>query len=205
MRLLSSCLLLALCLTAFAEEPYSFRIMTSFKDDGKSFAGMGMSVPVKVKGKKLILTALHVVMNKNTEADEILVDYPDGWIRCRIVKLDLGYDLCLLEPRMPPPFVVDVAKSEPKPGDKVVNPNFYQTSKMVMEQGKVDENRDKLWDGKVDHFRHGSSGSPMIDKSGKLVGLGVAGTTEDNGVTLLKAICVGPKKIREFFDRSDEK
>jgi hypothetical protein len=205
MRLLSSCLLLALCLTAFAEEPYSFRIMTSFQDEGRSFVGMGMSVPVKVKGRKLILTALHVVMNKNKEADEILVDYPEGWIRCKIVRLDPGYDLCLLEPRMQPPFVVDVAKSDPKQGDDVINPNFYETNKMVIEKGKVENIRDLLWDGKISHFRHGSSGSPMIDKSGKLVGLGVAGTTEDKGATLILAICVGTKKIREFFDRSDEK
>ena len=204
MRPLSSCLLLVLCLTTFAEEPYSFRVMSEFHEDGKTYGGFGMSVPVKVKGKKLVLTALHVVMDKDKEANEIFVDLPDGWIRCKIVKTDPGYDLCLLEPRIQPPFTVEVAKADPKPGDSVTNPNFYQTNAMVLEKGKVDENRDLLWTGSILHFRHGSSGSPMMDKSGKVVGIGVAGTTEDNGITMLRAICVGAKKIREFLDRSEK-
>jgi hypothetical protein len=46
----------------------------------------------------------------------------------------------------------------------------------------------------------------MVDKSGKVVGLGVAGTaTLGDGLIFVKAICVGAKKIREFLDRSDEK
>lgn len=191
--------------TTFAGEPYSFRLMSSFQVEGRTFVGYGMSVPVKVKGKKLLLTALHVVMGNNKEADEILVDYPEGLIRCKVVKYDLGYDLCLLKPRIQPSFTIEVAKSGPKPGDEVLNPNFYKTNSMAIEKGTVDENKEKLWAGTINNFQHGSSGSPMISKDGKVVGIGIAGRTEDGGKTMLQAVCVGPEKVREFFDRSDEK
>ena len=193
--------LLLLVSVATAQDYPAYRVKAEFIFKDKTVAGQGLCVPIQVDGKKLLLTAAHVIQNdagKNSE--EILVDLPDGWIRCKVKKLDAEADLCLLEPRMPPPTTVEVDKKNNEQQQAVFNPNYYTNTAMKLETGNLMlETNDGKWIARISEYSHGSSGSPVYTKEGKLCGLGVAGYSEDGGKTMTFAIIVGRKVIAKFL------
>lgn len=204
MRKSFALLVLLLSQLGLAGEPYAFRIMSNFQEENKVTTGHGLCVPVESKGKKLILTALHVANGEGKDPSEILVDYPQGWIRCRIVRKSEELDLCLLQPMLDPPFVVKLSKNGPKNGQAVLNPNFFASMKMTTMKGMIQEKvGEKMWVGAINGFSHGSSGSPVLDEDGKIIGLSTAGVSLDGGKTMIMALFVGRDKIKEFLDRKD--
>ena len=191
MRSLLAVLLLSI--SAVAGEPYAFRISSVTDNDRKQVINHGLSVPVKYDGKKMILTALHVVAGEPTD---ILVDFPKGWIRCQIIKKDEVLDLCLLAPAIEPPWTISVSDEELKEGLEVLNPNFFARMRMVVNKGTVKERRNAHWSGEINEFANGSSGSPILDKRGKLVGVGIAMLPSKT-----MAIFVGSDEIRKFLKK----
>jgi S1-C subfamily serine protease len=195
--------ILLFTLSAFAGEPYALRLTSSDETAVSTRLKHGLAVPIKVDGKKRILTALHAVSFDSNDSTDILVDYPQGWIRCKIVKQDKELDLCLLEPTIDPPFTVQLAKEDVKTGDKVINPNFFDKRKMVMQTGVVNGTVDyaysKLTTGVIKGYSYGSSGGPILNEDGKIVGIGIAGTSVDGGITIDVAIFVNVKLINTFL------
>ena len=195
-----SVLLLLLVNVASSQEYPAYRVRSEFTLKDKTVAGNGLCVPIQVDGKKLLLTAAHVVKNdEGKNSDEILVDLPDGWIRCKIKKIDAEADLCLLEPRINPPKVVELDKKNNEQNQDVFNPNYFCSMKMKIEEGTlIIEASGGRWIAKIPEYSHGSSGSPVYTKEGKLCGLGIAGYSEDGGKTMTFAIVVGRKAISKF-------
>jgi len=193
--------LLFLSFSAAGQEFPAYKVKSDFYEKERVVSGLGLCVPIKVNGKKMLLTAGHIVRNeKGKDADEILVDFPVGWIRCKIDKIDMKMDLCLIEPRLSPSETVEMDKKDNEQKQEVVNPNFFAKMEMKVNDGviliKTQEGR---WMANIPDYGHGSSGSPIYTKNGKLCGLSVAGYSEDGGKTMLFAIIVGRNEVKEFL------
>lgn len=196
--------ILFLSLSVIAGEPYSFRITSTSELANSTVSRHGLCVPIKVDGKKLLLTAMHVVtvdIKGELDPDEVLVDFEKGWIRCKIVKKDPRLDLCLLEPAIEPPFTISISDKDAKGDDKVINPNYYAQKRMVVREGKVDGEVGPLKMATIEDFSHGSSGSPVLNSSKKLVGLSISGLSKDNGATIFRAIFVPVGLIKGFLKK----
>lgn len=196
--------ILFLCFSLLAGEPYCTRIMSNFEDkeQKKVFTGHGLCFPVKIHGKKLIITALHLTCSGEKEANDILVDFPEGWIRCKIIKKEPKHDLCLLKPSIDPPFTIEVYDKDPKENQEVINPNYFAEMKMQIKDGHIRERFGPLWTGEIEGFGHGSSGSPLIDKkTKKVVAIAIAGFSKDGGETMIRALTVGCTEIKEFLEK----
>lgn len=194
---------LFLALSALAQDYPAYRIRSDFYEADRTIIGNGMCVPMKVNGKKMILTAAHVVRNENgKDANEVVVDFPVGWIRCKVIRIDVGNDLCLLEPKISPPDTVELDKKNNEQTEVVVNPNFYAEQKMTLQNGVIlSEIPLGRWIARIEKYNHGSSGSPIFTQDGKLCGLGVAGVTPDNGKTMTFAVIVGREELSRFLTR----
>jgi hypothetical protein len=186
---------------ALSQEYPAYRIKSEFNHLDKTITGHGLCVPIKVNGKKVVVTAAHVVRDDSgKEADEIFVDLPVGWIRCKIQKIDIAMDLCILEPKISPPETVDFYKDNNKQAQEVVNPNFYSKMAMKINEGAILlAMSDGKWMASIPDYNHGSSGSPIYTKDGKLCGIGIAGFSEDGGKTMLFAIIIGNEYLRKFI------
>lgn len=205
--------LLTLTHVSFAEEKdliagssasqHAVRIMSIFETEERIVTGYGLGIPVLVNGKPMILTALHEVKDPKIEASDILVNLEDGWIKCKIVSQDQDYDLAIIEPRLKPSFVLEISTEETKEGDTVLNPNYFKDHKLILKPGKVGKHLEVLWLADIEGFSHGSSGSPILDKQGRIVGIGIAGLSNDNGKTMFKAIFVGVDKINAFIKATE--
>lgn len=190
--------------SVLAGEPYSFRITSTTELANSTVSRHGMCVPVKVDGKKMLLTALHVVtvdIKGELDPDDLLVDFDKGWIRCKIIKKDPKLDLCLIEPAIEPPFTISVSDKDAKVDDAIINPNYYAQKRMVVREGKVDGEVGPLKTATIEDFSHGSSGSPVLNSSKRLVGLSISGLSKDNGATIFRAIFVPVGLIKDFLKK----
>lgn len=196
----------AIAISALAQDYPAYRIRSDFADGDKVVTGHGLCVPMKIDGKRVVLTAAHIVKNEEgKDADEIIVDFPVGWIRCKVIKIDIEHDLCLLEPKLSPPETVELDKKNNQQTQVVVNPNFYADKKMTLQEGVIlSEIPLGRWVAKIEKFNHGSSGSPVYTKEGKLCGLGIAGVTQDGGKTMPFAVVAGREELAKFLTRKAE-
>jgi len=200
-------LLFLLCAAALGGEPFAFRVKSNFQPDKQTLCSQhGLSFPVRHDGNDYIITAAHVILYagnlaKNGEKPkEILVDFPVGWIRCEIVKLDRTFDLCVLRPAIKPPFVLNIEEKGPKEGQKIINPNFFVGMEMSMKKGKMTERIGPLWTARIEDFNHGSSGGPVLDEKGRVIALGIAMFPLEKD----KALLVGSNIITKYLKLKGE-
>lgn len=192
--------LILLVTTAWSQEYPANKMSAQFRVADRVVTGHGLCVPIKVNGKKVLLTAAHIVKNGTLDADEILVDYPVGWIRCKVIKINVEADLCLLEPMLSPEKTVKLNDKDNEEKEEVFNPNFFSKMKMQTNSGLLlTRMLNGNWMARIEDYGHGSSGSPLYTKDGKLCGLGVAGYSEDGGKTMTFAIVVGRAMIDKFL------
>ena len=207
-RKLLPLIILVLATPLVAQEYPSYLIQSQFVQEDKTITGHGMCVPIKVKGKKMLLTVAHVARNAlGKDADHIFVDFPVGWIRCKVVKICPEGDMCLLEPMLKPPHdEVDLSKKDNEEKQKVINPNYFKEKKITLREGELVIKTERgNWLANIDGFGHGSSGSPVFTPDGKLCGMGIAGVSIDGGKTMTLAVLVGTKQIKEFLTPQSEK
>jgi len=185
-----------------AQDYPAYLIRAQINQEGRVGVGFGMCVPLEVKGKRLILTAYHVTDG----AEEILVDLPVGWIRCKVVKSDKSMDLCLLEPKLEPPDKVEFFKGEMAMQQEVINPNYFANKKMTLQPGMLmGRTASGNWVARIEGFGIGSSGSPVYAKNGKLCGISSAGVVINGDTSNMAfAILIGIERIKEFLSRKTE-
>jgi len=206
------CFLLNLSFVSLAEETliaessanrHAVRIMSIFETEERVSTNYGLGVPILVNENPMILTALHAVKDPKIDATDILVRLEDGWIKCHIVSEDKDYDLAIIKPHIKPSFVLEISQENPKEKDSILNANYFKDNKLIFKLGKVDKRMEVLWLADIEAFSHGSSGSPILNSQGRIVGLGIAGISNDGGKTIFKAIFVGVDKINAFVKSTE--
>jgi len=155
--------------------------------DGGNKIGSGTIVALNENGRAIILTACHVVAIdfENTPADSPLRFYDDIVVRlatdtltvrkCEVLSFQhREKDLVLIATREPVPeknIVIKYNRSHHSgPGSLVAAMGFPDADKMSQTVGNI-----KRWEGGFFVFdatiAPGSSGGPLIDKHGRMVGL----------------------------------
>jgi hypothetical protein len=177
MRLVAIVLLACLPLGAAEELDCSYRIKAESAEGNVVRTGYGLCSAIKVDGEKVVLTAAHVVLRekgKERLADEVLVDLPQGWIRCKVVKVDAAADLCLLRPAIEPPGVGKLAKEDDaKEKEEVKSVNYFAARRMASVDGVLCGKLLEKWIVNIDFLGHGCSGAGVF-RGGKLFGVVVA-------------------------------
>ena len=148
--------------------------------------GTGTIVAITEKGEAVILTACHVVTSNWIDAadpDIQLEFYQDIQIRtaselkpvaAAVIEkfVDKANDLAMISTKSPvgEESVISYANSDKvKPGEIVVAAGFPGTDELNLTVGRIIR-REKylIFDAKIDE---GSSGGPLIDKKGRMIGL----------------------------------
>lgn len=169
----------------------------------KNAQSSGTGVAVKRAGDKtLILTAGHIcidLIDPELIIGEILVIDIDGnGYHSEIQSISKNFDLCLLSIRKQMP-TASISKQEPKSGDRVGYSGYptglYMPGLLHHFDGYM-AGKDPMGD----HIYNipvvgGSSGSPIYNKKGEIVGIVSAVMEDFNYMT----IAVGTKNVRDFM------
>ena len=148
--------------------------------------GSGSIVAYSGRGFALILTACHVVASNFEETDpniplefhkdiQVKISSQLGTERAYVVKncVDRENDLALIGTKsaVPERRMISYTPSDKiKPGEKVAALGFPQTDRLRSTVGRVTqlENKYLVFDAAI---KQGSSGGPLIDKKGRMIGL----------------------------------
>ncbi len=167
-------------------------------------------------GERLLVTNRHVIENEDgTRARRVLVKFSEteAWLPAIVERVDRGADLATLlleEPARTPQQVLGIAAAgtAPRVGDPVALIGYPLGIDTPMEQtaddfiaapsvfrGMVSKSvRDVL---QVDAFAgHGSSGSPILDRRGAVVGVVYGGPAESGGRIVY---AVSPTALLDFL------
>jgi S1-C subfamily serine protease len=147
--------------------------------------GTGAIVAITEKGHAIILTACHVVSSNFEEPDkdlpleiyeniQVKIASELKPIDCDVIEkfVDRENDLAIISTKLPvvEESVISYANSDKvKPGEIVVAAGFPGTDELNLTVGRIIR-REKylIFDAKIDE---GSSGGPLIDKKGRMIGL----------------------------------
>ncbi|OHB74845.1 MAG: hypothetical protein A2Z34_03245 [Planctomycetes bacterium RBG_16_59_8] len=160
--------------------------------------GVGSSVIVKSGERYVLITNAHCVVGKSGAIREIDVSLPgdeipwkEALFKARLLKADRARDLAFYELRDPKPSTpaIEFTKEEIKTGLAVVTVGWPWGRGMddgypVIDVGKVVGIDDTIWvdgiavgvkggGGEKINFGPGSSGGPLVDLDGNLVGIDV--------------------------------
>jgi S1-C subfamily serine protease len=131
-------------------------------------------------GPRRLVTNRHVVEG----AEELQLDSWDGRsISVAVHRVAYLHDLALIETLAPLPRVARLAADDPEPGTRVTAVGFPRGGPLTQTRGKV---IDRVPGALREHGKvlrvsaavtHGSSGGPLLDRAGQVVGVIYAGET----------------------------
>ena len=156
-----------------------------------------------VKGKTLILTNSHVI----TDATEVLVQWPDGNQDSATIVLDGGAattltDLALLSVQGKEGVVLPLKKDEAVVGGDVIAIGAPRGLGFTLTKGIVSSLREEGRIVQTDTaINPGSSGGPLINEAGCVVGVNTLGMTDDVGLNF----AISSQTARRFLDKYDPK
>lgn len=177
------CIIALLSLNAFsADSLVECTYLLKSANADSNYWGTAVAVDVSnygFKGKRYLLTAAHNI--KKTTDTETLIQMEVGWIKCKCVKIDEDFDVCLLECALDSPTVATLDSTVDLPVGTVLEnvgcPKSNKPEKVV--SGKLEE-KHMNWKAPFPGFYHGSSGSPVFH-NGKLFGIGTGGEADKKG------------------------
>jgi len=154
-----------------------------------------------VKGKTLILTNSHVI----TGATQVLVNWPDGNQDSATIVLDGGAvttltDLALLSVSGKEGVVLPLKKDQATVGGDVIAIGSPRGLGFTLTKGVISSLRDE---GKIVQtdtaINPGSSGGPLINEAGCVVGVNTLAMTEDVGLNF----AISSQTAQRFIDKYD--
>lgn len=157
-------LLLCACLSVSAAEPH-MALRAVRVEAGVSITQHGMGIAVKTESGVRILTCAHLL------TDQVTVELPEGWIRCRIESRDDELDIAWLIPAVEPKAAYDWATrdKDARPGTLTIHAPVA-AEPIKRSRGKVSNHAGIIWRIDVEGYGSGSSGGAIV-RNGALSGI----------------------------------
>lgn len=175
-------------------------VCVKIKYDNDTKSGSGVIVGYSTAGRAIILTACHIVASNYAEVSQdpdlqfkvyrdikVKIGGASVFISAYVVldRLNLSNDVALIATRNPVSLgqVIKYDHSEGvKPGQKVAAFGFPSSDELTQTVGVVTRFQDNylVFDAKI---APGSSGGPLVDKHGRMIGLSVL-TYDEEGFAL---------------------